>query len=504
MLINASRSRDILECIASLSSDEVATPPAVANRVLDLLPAEVWSNKDLRWLDPACKTGVFLREAARRLMEGLKDSIPDESERRKHIFTKMLHGYALTELTAQMSRRSLYYNKDASSKKLSVVPLVGPEGNIWFSGGDHSYNAERKCEYCGAGEEVFGTPGNRERHAYDFIHKLEGSMKFDVIVGNPPYQLDSAGFGRQATPIYDLFVEQAIRLQPRYIALIIPSRWFTGGMGLNKFRDKMLNTRQLRSIHDFSNSEWLFPGVQVKGGVCYFLWDSTWDGPCEFNEMQEMQVVTSEARDLSEHGNILVRHSRARGIIAKVTQKSYEMGLSMFTEHMSGLNPFGIPSNFVGGSKAAGPKSINLHTKDGVVVVSVDVVQANNHLVDKWKVYLSKAGPNGAGYPNKVLGRIFVDGPGSACTFSYFVAATCDTKDEAARTALYLHQRLPRFLAAMRMATQNISRDCFLWVPYPTAQMPITDKELYELFEITAEEVAFVESLVTKMESSIA
>jgi site-specific DNA-methyltransferase (adenine-specific) len=113
-----------------------------------------------------------------------------------------------------MSRRSTYYNKDASNYKLSVVPFSRPQGNIWFSGDDHSYNADHKCGVCGAGEEAFGAPGNRERHAYDFIHNLGESMKFDVIVGNPPYQLDAAGFGRQATPIYDLFVEQAIRLQP--------------------------------------------------------------------------------------------------------------------------------------------------------------------------------------------------------------------------------------------------------------------------------------------------
>jgi len=501
MLINASRSRDILECIASLSSDEVATPPAVANQVLDLLPAEVWSNKNLKWLDPACKTGVFLREAARRLMEGLKDSIPDETERRRHIFTKMLHGYALTELTAQMSRRSVYYNKDASSKTFSVVQFSRPEGNIWFSGDDHSYNADRKCGVCGAGEEIFGAQGNRERHAYDFIHKLGDSMKFDVIVGNPPYQLDAAGFGRQATPIYDLFVEQAIRLQPRYIAMIIPSRWFTGGMGLSQFRDKMLNTRHLKSIYDFSNSEWLFPGVQVKGGVCYFLWDNSWDGACEFNEMHESQVVASETRDLSEHGDILVRHSKARGIIAKVIQKTHAMNLSMFTEHMSSLNPFGIPSNFSGGTTAAGPTSINLHTKDGVIKVPQNTITSNNDLLAKWKVYLSKAGPNGSGYPNKILGRVFVDGPRSACTHSYFIAATCESKEEATRTAMYLHQRLPRFLAAMRMATQDISRDRFLWVPYPSAEVPVTDEELYKYFGITSAEAEYIDSLVTTMES---
>ena len=501
MLINASRSRDILECISSLSSDEVATPPAVANQVLDLLPAEVWSNKDLRWLDPACKTGVFLREAARRLMAGLRESIPDEAERRKHIFTKMLHGFALTELTAQMSRRSVYYNKDASSTTHSVVPFDRSEGNIWFSGDDHSYNAEDKCDVCGGAKEVFGAPGNRERHAYDFIHKTGDSMRFDVIVGNPPYQLDSAGFGRQATPIYDLFVEQAIRMQPRYIAMIIPSRWFTGGMGLNQFREKMLNTRHLKSIHDFSNSEWLFSGVQIKGGVCYFLWDSSWNGECQFNEMNGTEIVTSEARDLSEHGDILVRHSKARGIIAKVAQKSVTMQLSMLTEHMTGLNPFGIPSNFVGGSKSAGSKSISLHTKDGVIMVDPNTVVSNTHLVNKWKVFLSKAGPNGSGYPNKVLGRIFFDGPKSASTFSYFVAATCESREEAIRITNYLHQRLPRFLAAMRMATQNISRECFFWVPYPATEVPVTDEELYKYFGITSQEQEYIESIVTKMES---
>jgi len=502
MLLSAPRSRDILECIASLSSDEVATPPSVANQVLDLLPTEVWANKDLKWLDPASKTGVFLREAARRLMEGLKSAIPDDAERRNHIFTKMLHGYSITELTAQMSRRTLYYNKDASNKKLSVVTFKNDEGNIWYSGQDHTYSSDGKCEVCGAAEDAFGTPGNREHHAYDFIHNKEIEMRFDVIVGNPPYQLDAAGFGRQATPIYDLFVEQAIRLQPRYIAMIIPSRWFTGGMGLTQFRERMLNSQHIRAIYDFANSEWLFPGVQVKGGVCFLFWDSSWDGLCQFNEMHESEVSVSENRDLSEHGNILVRHSKARGIIAKVSSKADAKDISMLTEHMSGLNPFGIPSNYLGASKLTGRETIRLHTKDGVVMTDRSTIQSNVDLVDKWKVFISKAGPNGAGYPNKILGRVFIDGPGSACTHSYFIATACDTRKEAERVAGYLHQTLPRFLAAMRMATQDISRDRFIWTPYPDPILPITDEGLLKFFEIEEEEANYIKSIVSPMEST--
>jgi site-specific DNA-methyltransferase (adenine-specific) len=497
MLINASRSRDILECIASLSSDEVATPPAVANQVLDLLPVEVWSNKDLKWLDPACKTGVFLREAARRLMEGLKDSIPDEAKRRKHIFTNMLHGYALTELTAQMSRRSLYYNKDASNKGLSVVPFKNEEGNIHFSSQDHQYDGSGQCAICGASEQVFGAPGNRERHAYDFIHNAkENPMKFDVIVGNPPYQIEDGGFGVSARPIYQLFVNQAFRLRPRYTAMIIPSRWFAGGKGLDAFRAAMLESRSFRALIDYPDAGELFPGVQIKGGICYFLWDSTYDGPCEVVTIQSGEEGQRAHRYLGEFGDIFVRFNEALPILKKVRDVT-DLYLDRF---VSSRKPFGLPTNFTGFTEHKGSNSIPLFTNDGPKWIDRTIVVSRPGLIDKWKVLTAKAGPGNDEYPHRILGQTVIAGPPSACTETFLVVDYCDSEEQANNLKSYLATKFARFLVALRKNTQDVIADRFSFVPALDMGEHWTDKKLYELFGISKAEQDFIDSIVRPWE----
>jgi site-specific DNA-methyltransferase (adenine-specific) len=496
MLINASRSRDILECIASLSSDEVATPPDVANQILDLLPVEVWSNKDLKWLDPACKTGVFLREAARRLMEGLKDSIPDETERRKHIFTKMLHGYALTELTAQMSRRSLYYNKDASNKRLSVVPFKNEEGNIRFSGQDHPYNVTGKCTVCGAGKAVFGGPGNRERHAYDFIHRQEVEMKFDVVVGNPPYQIeDGGGGGGSAVPIYQLFVEQAFKLQPRYVAMIIPSRWFSGGKGLDNFREKMLASSNFRTLDIFFDSAELFPGVSVKGGICYFLWDSNYSGLCDIATHEQGVVSERIQRRLDENGDVLVPWNEAIPILNRVRSKE-EPTLDQF---VASRNPFGLVAAFNKFDSQKTSDKIKVFALKAEGYMSRELVQSNHQWIDKWKVISSKAYGAGDSFPHQILGLPIIAEPGSACTETYLVLGVFDTQQEAVNFTKYFRSRFFRFLVSLRKNTQNINKDKFAFVPVLPLDQTWSDEKLYARYDISEAEQEFIASKIRLM-----
>jgi site-specific DNA-methyltransferase (adenine-specific) len=495
MLINASRSRDILECIASLSSDEVATPPAVANQVLDLLPAEVWSNKDLRWLDPACKTGVFLREAARRLMEGLKGSIPDEAERRKHIFTKMLYGYALTELTAQMSRRSLYYNKDASSKKLSVVTFSHESGNIAFSGQDHPYNTNGKCNICGADEKMFSAPGNRERHAYDFIHSKEGDMKFDVVVGNPPYQLNDGGGGGKgssASPIYQLFVEQAFKLRPRYIAMIIPSRWFVGGKGLDSFRRRMLQSSNFRNLFDFPDAEDLFPGVDIGGGICYFLWDRDYDGPCSVVTSMQGQAGEPLSRKLGDHGEVFVRFNEALPILDKVQSKAYA-GMDTL---VSSRKPFGAEANTVEYRETPRANDIELLTSLGVKYINRREITTNVEAIDRHKVFVGKAYGERGDFPYWIIAEPKVAAPGSVCSETYLMIGPLASERQAEGVANFLKTRFARFLIALRKPTQNITKDAFQFVPVMDMEVAWTDEMLYNEFKITSEEQKFIALIV--------
>jgi site-specific DNA-methyltransferase (adenine-specific) len=339
---------DVLTCIANLSSDEVFTPPQLVNQILDLLPGEIWSEKEATFLDPACKSGVFLREIAKRLDEGLEKQIPDRQERMNHIFKNQLFGLAITELTALLSRRSVYCSKTANGKYSVCETFDSPQGNIRFERIEHAW-ANGRCVFCGANQEGYARGEELETHAYQFIHtglsacdvqagKPEEifNMKFDVIIGNPLYQLSDGGFGRSASPIYNRFVEQAKKLNPRYLTMIIPSRWFGGGKGLVTFRAKMLKDNHIRKIVDFEDSSDVFPGVSVAGGICYFLWDQNSTGPCEIVNMhKDIQAIS--IRNLNEF-DTFIRHSQAVPIVRKVLAKNEKR----MNEQVSSYKPFGL------------------------------------------------------------------------------------------------------------------------------------------------------------------
>ncbi|MBR4399514.1 MAG: Eco57I restriction-modification methylase domain-containing protein [Aeriscardovia sp.] len=258
---------DILTCLANLSNDEVFTPPDVADQMLDMLPQGLFSNPDATFLDPCCKTGVFLREIAKRLLNGLKEIYPNLQERADHIYKKQLFGIAISHLTAELSRRTLYCAKDASGK-YSIVHFDRPEGNILYPQISHSFGKDGKCQFCPSKEnKEFCDP------AYPFIETSDPkgffNMTFDVVIGNPPYHLETGEKTKQAAPIYNKFVENAKRLDPKYLVMIIPAKWYAGGMGLDGFRAEMLNDGHITEIIDFPNAKDIFQEQSIGGGVMY-------------------------------------------------------------------------------------------------------------------------------------------------------------------------------------------------------------------------------------------
>ncbi len=502
LLVRSQHVPDILDVIAALSSDAVPTPPVLARALLDLLPEDVWSNPDYKWLDPATKSGSILREVARRLMDGLAHWQPNPDKRAEHILRNMLFGCGVTQVHAEMTRRSVYVSRDATGPH-AIVRFDDEEGNLPFLAAEHKFQTRKgkptgSCIICGA---PFGLErgDNRENYAYAFIHgayptEEMKSMQFDVIVGNPPYQVGTEGFGSTASSIYQLFVERAVALDPKYLAMIIPSRWFTGGKGLDDFRSRMIHDRHLARLVDNPKLFDCFPGVEIKGGVCYFLRDRDHQGDCEFSTRIDGQIVSTMARDLRKGDGVLMRDNRAMSIVDKVTQQS-----TMRVEEICTVTkPFGLTmrSNYRGSVPEPFEGAVPLIYVSHVGYSRPDQIQRNHEWIDRWKVLLPMAGDGHGREVSYVLGEPIALAPGSACTQTYFIAGMFDTREETENYANFLTTKFVRFLVLQRKSTQHVTSDRFRFVPLLDMTRPWTDEDLYNHFGLSDDEREYIEASI--------
>lgn len=524
------RNPDVLTCIANLSNDEVFTPPELANRMLDRVAqawaadhggADLWADPSVKFLDPFTKSGVFLREVTTRLVKGLAGRIPDLQERVNHILTQQVFGIGITRLTSLLARRSLYCSKWANGPHAVAKGFTNEAGNIWFERTEHTW-VNGKCSYCGASQQALDRGGDMETHAYAFIHtdnintrkaELFGdAMQFDVIIGNPPYQLNDGGYGTSAAPIYQMFVEQAKQLEPRYLSMIIPARWFAGGKGLDDFRESMLSDDRLRSIDDYLSASDVFPGVGLKGGVCYFLWNRDHRGLCQVSTHFKDWPVSTATRPLMETGaDVFIRFNEGVSILKKVAD--YETGASgsvelpankKFDALVSSRKPFALETTFKG-RKTKKPDDLLIYQNGGTGYVSRESISAGLEYVDAWKIYVGRAAPgtgNRDTYPHRILSTPFIGEPGSVCSETYLCIGPFATKAEAENALSYLTCRLTRLLILLHKPSQDTTRKVYTFVPKQDWSRSWTDADLYARYGITQDEIDFIEKVVRPMDLS--
>lgn len=501
---------DVLSCLADLSNDEVFTSPDVANDMLDILPQELFRSLDTKFLDPACKSGVFLREIAKRLIVGLADKIPNLQERCDWIFKNQLYGIAITELTSLLSRRSIYCSKYANSP-FSLTKFDSVYGNILFHKVKHKWdktNSKGHSIFCGINYSNQLNDVMREgmeNHAYEFIHTLKPEeifgMKFDVIISNPPYQLEDGGHGKSAMPIYQHFVQQALKLNPRYLSMIIPSRWFSGGRGLEKFRKMMLQDKRISKLVDYESFKDVFPGVDLAGGACYFLWDRNHDGLCEVVNCASNHQDISQTRLLDEY-DVFIRSNKAVDIVRKIVK--HHKGKYM-NETVSPSKPFGLRTFYKPKSHGIPCQFIQ---KIGLKYADPQDVTDSGNILDKWKFLAPRSPIAGQTDFTKPV-SFYYDGntrivpPGTCCTESFIVLFSATTKAEVESFKSYIYTKVARFLLLQCVVSQDVTREKFRFVPHLEKYSGVyTDEMLCKKWDINDDEWLFIDSKIANIGGS--
>ncbi len=327
-------------------------------------------------------------------------------------------------------------------------------------------------------------------------------MKFNAIIGNPPYQLMDGGNGASAAPVYNLFVENVKKLNPDYISLIMPSRWFAGGKGLDKFRTTMINDRHIRILHDYLNAKEVFPDVDIKGGVSYFLRCHNEEGKCRITTHNNSTIISTMDRYLHEENcDVFIRYNEAISILNKVLLKT----TSSFSNLVSSRKPFGFATNFIAFSKnKKHATAIKIYANHATGYVDIKQVTKHKEWIDSWKIFVPKALGSGETSVDRI--KPIIGEPKTCCTETYLVIGPFNTKEEAYNAATYTKTKFFLFMLGLKKITQDATSKVYQFIPIEdfsssssiawTKPLPEIDSILYHKYNLTSDEIAFINETV--------
>lgn len=529
--LQSKRDYDILNMLNSISNFEIFTPFEVAQNMVNLLPEDVFKDPSYKFLDPCVKSGIFLREIIYKLNDnlplikytdpysGITYDLSDKKERISHILRNMIYGIAISELTAYVSRRTLYGVMDANvdkeleflnSKLLSKKQDINSDDLHFNDYYDYKiFNTKDRNGYEKEGNIFYPNDetniDNEDTH-YPFIneteHKFinlikEGKVKFNIIIGNPPYQQNDGGNESSAKPIYQHFINNGLNLKPKHICMIIPSRWMLGGKGLDKFRKQMFLDKKIKKIVDFFNEKDCFPGVTVEGGVCYFIRsEDNSDGICEFTNIINGESITIKRKLWNE--TIFLRDNNSFNIIKKI---NFENNLSNI---VMSRNTFGFLTNFKDFNKIYINDYIKIFLKENKKTIEGYIdknkIEKNKDLIYKYKVVTGKAYGGAGKVPNNVFSKPFILKPNEICSESFLVLGIYNSEEEAIKYVNLLKTKFVRFLVFLLRISNTVKKDNFKLVPFLETSIDWNDEKLYSYFNLSKEEIEYIEKTIKPME----
>lgn len=496
LLEGIDRAAVAVQKFGKLGESEVITPRNICNDMVGLIPEDGLKavlERGHKILDIAGKAGEFALALCDRYgklgysVEALRDTIDTiPTSGLTYEFTRMVYeilGLNIDCIAARFNSYSLLDVKKDGTQDIDCEKI-----RLLLS------QEKPFCEIKMTDEVVEG----------------DEKVKFDVVVGNPPYQLKGGSGGTNDAPIYQHFVEISHNLKPHIISVIMPAKWFTTGREhlLGEFRRSMLANRSIKALVSYSDSHDVFPDVAIKGGICYCLFDSSYSGDCQYTLVQDDDRISAQ-RKLDEY-DVLIQDPRLANIVKKIFVSINNPDESV-ASIVSGDTPFGIPTNPKSSDKwsskifsTRNPSHdtllflINRTTRTTSYIGKASITK-NAQDIDKVKVFMPEAYGAGDGFPHQILGQPEYAPANSACTQSYLYAAFC-SEEEAKNFIAYYKTKLFRVLVLASKISQHTPSKNYRFVPIQDFSRSWTDAELYAKYGLTDDEIAYIEATIKPME----